>query len=92
MRDIRNDFRLGGKFEERVKIATKGELDAALQSLIDDLDWCKTMYKIKSTSKFKIIAEDLLEQERLVEKALAKFYSDRKKILENITIVQQYRE
>jgi len=92
MSDIRIRSLNDNQFEDLVKAASKNELKVTLRFINDELEWCQTMYKIKSTPNYKYMTQKLLNQQNIVIQALANSYEDQKKIYESLSIVNQYRD
>jgi alanyl-tRNA synthetase len=93
MKDIVHNYSLGLNLEQRINLATREELEAALQAINDDLEWCQTLLKLKSTPNYKNMVAEILTQKKIVEKELSRVCSkeDFAGILKNISIVNQYR-
>lgn len=67
------------QFEDLVKAASKNELKVTLRFINDELEWCQTMYKLKSTPNYKFMTQKLLNQQNIVIQALANSYEVKKK-------------
>jgi hypothetical protein len=74
MKDIRIDSPLSGSLEDKVRIATKDDLETTLKLIEEEIAFCyKTQNEYALQHVFETRLETLLKEKQVVEDALKHF-------------------